>query len=57
MHERYLLPASKQSGENFKAYPQYSRIAERVASLKVLCTASTKRLLTQCLLQKCEVDH
>ena len=57
MHESDLLPASKQSGANVKAYPQYSRIAERVASLKVFCTVSTKRILTQCLLHKYEVDH
>ena len=57
MHEIDLLPASKWSGANFNAYPQYSRIAERVASLKVFCTASTKRILTQCLLHRHEVDH
>ena len=57
MHESDLLPASKRSGANFNVYPQYSQIAERVASLKVFCTASTKRILTQCLLHKYEVDH
>ena len=57
MHENDPLPASKQSGANSKAYPQYSRIAERVTSLNVFCTASINRLLTQCLLHKYEVDH
>ena len=57
MHESDLLPASKQSGVNFDACPQYSRIAERVATLKVFCTTSRKRILTQCLLYKYEVDH
>ena len=33
-------------------YPQFSRTEDRVASLKELCTASTKRLSTQCLLHK-----
>ena len=57
MHERDLLSASKQSGANFNAYLQYWWIAQHVALLKVFCTASTKRLLMQCLLQKYEVDH
>ena len=57
MHESDLLPASKQSGANFNVYPRYSRIAERVALLKVFCTAFTKRTLTQCLLHKYEVDY
>ena len=57
MHESNLIPASKQSGANFDAYPKYSRIAECVCPLKVFCTASTKRILTQCLLHKYEVDH
>ena len=52
-----LLPASKRSGANVNAYPQYSRKAERVTSLEVFCTASTKRILAQCLLHKYEVDH
>ena len=56
MYESDLLPALKRSGANFDAYPQYSRIAERFASLKVFCTGSTKRILTQCLLHKYEVD-
>ena len=33
MHKMDLLPASKQSGANFHAYRQYSRIAGHVASL------------------------
>ena len=57
MHESDLLPASKRSGANFDAYPQYFRIEERVASLKVFCTASTNRILAQWLLHKYEVDH
>ena len=57
MHESDLLLASKRSGANFDAYLQYSRIAEPVASLKVFFTASAKRILTQCLLHKYEVDH
>ena len=52
MDERDHLPASIQSGANFNVYPQYSRIEDRVASLKDFCTASTMRLLTQCLLHK-----
>ena len=46
MDERGLLPASKQSGTNFNVYPQYFRKEDRVASLKVFSTASTKLLLT-----------
>ena len=57
MHESDLRPASKRSGTNFDAYPKYSRIAEHVASLKVFYTATAKRILTQCLLHKYEVDH
>ena len=49
---RDLLPVSIRSGANFNIYPQYSPIEDRVASLKDFCTASTKRLLTQCLLNK-----
>ena len=56
MDERDLPPAFKQFGTNFNE-PQYSWIEDRVASLKDFCTASTKRLLTQCLLQKHEADH
>ena len=54
MDKRDLLPASIRSGAgaNFNVYPQYSRIEDRVALLKDFCTASTKRLLTQCLLHK-----
>ena len=52
MNERDLLPASIRSGANFNVYPQFSRIEDCVASLKDFCTASTKRLLTQCLLHK-----
>ena len=48
MNESHLLPASQRSGASFNAYPQYSWIAERDASLKVFCTASIKRILTQC---------
>ena len=57
MHKRDLLPAFKQSGANFNTYQQYSWIIERAALLKVFYTAPTKRLLTQGLLQKYEVDH
>ena len=52
MDERDPLPASIRSGANFNVYPQFSRIEDRLASLKHLYTASTKRLLTQCLLHK-----
>ena len=52
MDESDLLPASIRSGANFNVYPQFSRTEERVVSLKDFCTASTKRLLTQCLLHK-----
>ena len=45
MDERDLLPASIRSGANFNVYLQYSRIEDRVASLKDFCRASTKRLL------------
>ena len=57
MHESDLLPASKRSGANFNAYPKKSRKAERVDSLKVFRAASTKIVLTQCLLHKYKVDH
>ena len=57
IHESEVLPASKRFGANFNAYPQYSPIAERVASFKVFCIASTKIILTQFLLHKYEVDH
>ena len=57
MDERDLPPASNRSGANFNVYLQYSRIEDRVASLKDFCTASTSRLLRQCLLHKYEVDH
>ena len=57
MHESNLLPASKQSGANFNAYPHYSRIAERVASLKIFRKASTKVILNEYLLHKYEADH
>ena len=52
MDERDLLSASIQSGAKFNAYPQYYPIEDRVALLKDFCTASNKRLLTQCLLPK-----
>ena len=52
MDERDLLPAPIRSGANFNVYWMYSRIEDRVVSLKDFCTASTKRLLTQCLLHK-----
>ena len=42
MDERYLLPASILTGPKFNAYPQFSRIEDRVTSLKEFCTASTK---------------
>ena len=52
MDERDLLPASTRPDTNCNVYPQYSWIDGRVASLKDFFTASTKRLSTQCLLQK-----
>ena len=52
MDERDLLPASIGSGANFNVFPQFFRIEDLVASLKDCCRASTKRLLTQCLLHK-----
>ena len=52
MDKKNLWPASIQSGANFNAYPQFSRIKDHIAFLKDVCTASTKRLLTQCLLHK-----
>ena len=52
MKERGLLRASIQSGANFNVDPQFSRIEDRVALLKDFSTASTNRLLTQCLLRK-----
>ena len=57
MNESDLFPASQRSGGSFNAYQQYSWIAERDASLKVFCTGSIKRILTQYLLYKYEVDH
>ena len=52
MDERYLLPASIRYDANFNVYPHFSRIEDRIASLKDFYTASTERLLTQCLLHK-----
>ena len=52
MDERDLFAASIRSGANFNVYPQFSRIEDRVASLKDFCAASRKRSLTQCLLHK-----
>ena len=52
MEERDLLPASIRSGAKVNVYPQFLRIEDRVASLKDFSTASTKRLLIQCLLNK-----
>ena len=52
MEERDILPASIRSDANFNLYPQFSRIEDLAASLKDFYTASTKRLLTQCLLHK-----
>ena len=51
---KVFLPTSILSGANFNVYPQFYRIvfSDCVASLKDFCTASTKRLLTQCLLRK-----
>ena len=46
MDERDLLSASIRYGANFNECPQFSRIEDRVASLKDFYTASTKRLLT-----------
>ena len=46
MNERDLLPPSIRSGTNFDVYPQFSRIEDRVISLKDFYTASIKRLLT-----------
>ena len=57
MNERDIWAASNRSGANVNVYPQYSRIEDRVASLKHFCTGSVKRLLTQCLLYKYEVDR
>ena len=52
MKKEDLLPAYIRSGLNFNVYPQFSRIEDCVASLKDLCTASTRGLLMQCLLHK-----
>ena len=55
MDKKDLLPASILSDANVNVYPQYSRLEECVASLKGFCTASTKKLLTQCLSHKIKV--
>ena len=52
MNERDLLLASIRYGANFNVFLQFCWIENRVASLKDFYTASTKRLLTQCLLHK-----
>ena len=52
MDEGDFLPASVGTGANFNVYPQYSWREDRVASPKDFSTASTMRLLTQCLLHK-----
>ena len=52
MDERDLMPASIRSDADFNVYPQFSQIEDCVASLKDLCTASTKILLTRYLLHK-----
>ena len=52
MDERDLMPASIRSNADFNVYPQFSQIEDCVASLKDLCTASTKMLLTRYLLHK-----
>ena len=52
MDERVLLATSIRSGSNFNVYLQLPGKEDRVALLKDFCTASTKRLLAQCLLQK-----
>ena len=52
MGKRDLLPAYIRSVANFNVYPQFYRIEDRVTSLNDFCTASTERLLTQCLLRK-----
>ena len=48
--ERDLLPASIRFGADFKVYPQFSQIEDRVASLKDFCTASTKRIFDAMLI-------
>ena len=45
--ERDLLPASIRSAANFKVYPQFSEVEDRVALQRDFCTASKKRLLRQ----------
>ena len=45
--ERDLLPASIRSAANFKVYPQFSEVEDRVALQRDFCTASPKRLLRQ----------
>ena len=52
MDKRDLLPAFIRSGANFNVYPQFSRIEDCAVSLEDFCTASTKLLLTQCLLHE-----
>ena len=55
MDERDPLPAFIRYGANFNVDPYFSRREDLVASLKDFCAASTKTLLTQCLLQKYKI--
>ena len=50
MDERYFCQLPSDQVET--SIPQFSQIKDRVALLKDFSTASTKRLLTQCLLHK-----
>ena len=54
MDERDPLAASNRPGANFKAYPQYSWIEDRVASMKDFFPVSTKNYRRRSLY---EVDH
>ena len=55
MDEMDPLPAFIRYGANFNVDPYFSRREDLVASLKDFCAASTKTLLTQCLLHKYKI--
>ena len=50
MDERDLLPASIGSGANHNVYPQFSRIEDRVASLKDFLHSVYKEIIDAMLI-------
>ena len=55
MDERDLLPASIRYVANFNVIPQFSRIEDRVASLRDFLLSIYKEISTQGLLHKYKV--